>query len=126
VVAINFMRHFEPLILSGTKVHTLRDKPRADVGDTLQLYTGQRTKKCRLIKQVTCTVVVPVEYWAGGTSWCVDNRHFPANSLDQLAVGDGFSDFKEMLHWFMFNKGPQWSGYLIAWGSAPYLPTTKE
>lgn len=62
MVAINFMSQFAPMIESGTKIHTLRDKARCKVGDTLQLYTGQ----------------------------CA-------------------------------NKGPQWSGYLIAWGHAPYL-----
>ena len=120
MVAFNFMSQFEAPILTGTKIHTLRDKSRAKVGDTLQLYTGQRTKTCRLIKKVVCTAVVPVEFIAD-YDWKLDGKWINPIYLEPFAMNDGFSNADELFTWFLDNKGPQWSGYLIAWGDAPYL-----
>jgi hypothetical protein len=125
MVAINFMPQFESLILDGSKVHTLRDNPRAQVGDTLQLYTGQRTKKCRLIKTVKCTAVVPVRFGAP-MLWSIGGRDLDGYEIERFAKGDGFPCNDDMDHWFQTNKPMPWFGWLIAWAPTPYLPPTPK
>ena len=55
----NFKKRFVPMILAGTKTHTIRelrahpDKP----GNTLHLYTGLRQKGARLLMRVPCVKV---------------------------------------------------------------------
>jgi hypothetical protein len=126
MVAFNFMRHFEPLLLDGTKIHTLRDTARANVGDTLQLFTGQRTKKCRLIKVEKCTAVLPVRF-GGAMLWSIDGRDLYDYEIEKFAKGDGFSCNDEMDNWFLeAKKILPWHGFLIAWGEASYMPIKKE
>ncbi len=58
----NFKQQFVPLILNGSKQHTIRaerkhvDKP----GDTMHLYTGLRQKGARLLMRVPCVLVEPI------------------------------------------------------------------
>lgn len=49
--AYNFMKQFVPMVENGSKPHTMRSirKNPAKPGDTLSLYTDQRTKRARLI-----------------------------------------------------------------------------
>ena len=132
MVAINFMKQFVPKIEDGTKIHTLRDKARCKVGDKLQLYYGQRTKQCRLIKEVVCTAVVPVEFIVTRefdvpkAHWTINGKKLSSFDCADLAFGEGFEVQSLMRDWFWINKGPQWSGYLIAWGAAMYLPKQKN
>ena len=52
MVAYSLKPRFIPPILSGAKRQTIRAISRrrhAIPGETLQLYTGMRTKQCRLI-----------------------------------------------------------------------------
>ena len=127
MTAINFMPQFEKPILDGTKIHTLRNTARAKVGDKLQLYTGQRTKACRLIKEVVCTATIRVKFEIDCFNmfpWILDRE-----GLEIFARNDGFDDYSKMLDWFCDNKKQPWAGCVIAWGDAPYLadaPTEKE
>lgn len=48
--AYNFQKQFAPLVESGQKRQTIRaigKRRHARPGESLQLYTGQRTKACR-------------------------------------------------------------------------------
>lgn len=56
MVAYSFKRRFAEPILAGAKRQTIRaDRRRhARPGEELQLYTGMRTKSCRLIARRTC------------------------------------------------------------------------
>jgi hypothetical protein len=58
MVAYSFKDRFGALIENGTKTHTFRvvtpGRRHAKVGDELQLYTGMRTKACRLRKRTEC------------------------------------------------------------------------
>ena len=49
MVAFNFKKGFVPDITHGIKCSTIRQTKRCNVGDVMQLYTGQRTKHCQKI-----------------------------------------------------------------------------
>jgi len=57
MVAFNFTKAFVDKVASGEKSATMRPTKRAKVGDTLQLYTGLRTRHTKLIKLAKCTDV---------------------------------------------------------------------
>lgn len=114
--AFNFMAEFVPLIVSGQKVQTIRQKQRAKPGDPLQLYTGQRTKACRKILAVDpiCTVVdyvsIRPEYITLGDT----RKH--ADDADAFAVRDGFEGYDDMVEFFRETYGsPYFQGYVHCW-----------
>lgn len=58
MVAFNFKSQWASLVADGIKRQTVRAGLRAAVGDTLQHYTGQRTKACRKLRADTACVGV--------------------------------------------------------------------
>jgi hypothetical protein len=65
MVAYSFNRRFVPAIEAGLKRQTIRSHRRrhARVGEALQLYTGMRTKACRLIRDdVVCVRLDEVRF----------------------------------------------------------------
>lgn len=63
--AYNFQGQFVPYIEDESKPHTVRaDRKDGKVpkpGDTLYLYTGMRTKKCRKIGEAICFLVQKIK-----------------------------------------------------------------
>jgi len=59
MVAYSFKAQFREPILAGTKRQTIRaDRKRhARLGEALQLYTGMRTRQCKLIGRATCNAL---------------------------------------------------------------------
>jgi hypothetical protein len=106
MVAINFQTEFSDDIESGKKCQTIRQKARCKPGDKLQLYTGQRTKKCRKLMDAICTevhkIVMPLR----------DNKCIS----DAFARADGFESSAAMQEWF-HNRYKTWifEGFLIKW-----------
>lgn len=62
MAAINFKEEFAPDVEFGSKRQTIRKVRKNPIvaGEELKLYTGQRTKKCRLLKVARCTRVIPI------------------------------------------------------------------
>lgn len=62
MVAYSFRARFVVPIEAGTKRQTIRAprKRHAKPGEEMQLYTGMRTRACRLIRLATCLSVWPV------------------------------------------------------------------
>ncbi len=60
--AYSFKEQFVPMVLNGSKPHTLRNyrKNRAKVGDKLYLYFGMRTKWCKKLREEICTATYGV------------------------------------------------------------------
>jgi len=54
MVAFNFKFVHADKVEDGAKCATIRPSRRAKPGDTLQLYTGLRTRKTRLLKVARC------------------------------------------------------------------------
>jgi hypothetical protein len=61
--ALNFRPQFADLVSSGQKTQTIRQvrKCPIKVGDTLWLYTGMRTKQCRLLADAVVTDVQGIQ-----------------------------------------------------------------
>lgn len=117
MVAFNFSPEFAEAVASGEKRQTIRQTRRAKPGDALQLYTGQRTKACRKLRDAICEsvdyVAIRPDYLTVG-----DKRKHPAD-IDEFARLDGFENYRAMVSWFERKYGsPYFIGYVHRW-SAP-------
>ena len=122
MVAYSFKQQFVAPILSGTKAQTIRaDRKRhAREGEELQLYTGMRTKQCRLIGRSTCLGAVPVTIDLPANSVRVGGAIYQGwKSLDAFALQDGFDGWLSMREFWRENHSntPVFSGILIRWCS---------
>lgn len=134
MVAYSFKKQFAGPILSGTKAQTIRaeraGKSRhARPGEMVQLYTGMRTRYCRLLGTAKCLEVTPVRLTfyrqhGPGNFW-IGNRHLSCAEMESFARADGFgsSGFAvlEMTE-FWFDTHPpdqgddiDFRGVLIGW-----------
>ena len=128
MVAYNFKKRFAEAVESGRKRQTIRaGAPRCKVGDALQLYTGQRTKGCRKLRDAVCKQVrrisileaydsdeqtVPGEWKIvldGKWNWTTD-CHSHA-----LARCDGFEDAYALCKWFEAQHGLPFNGHVVNW-----------
>lgn len=157
MVAYSFRKPFAPKIEDGSKHHTLRGPRRrhAREGETLQLYTGMRTKACRLVATKTCTQVCGVRLDFGwreapvvvfaiaelaslglgrpadgpGGAPCRVGPMAPVVDVQAFARADGFPSFGAMARWWWtMHRTRRWNGFLVNWGE-PYslsLPARSE
>jgi hypothetical protein len=100
--AYSFKVQFVKLIEEGAKVHTIRRmrKNPTKPGQLLWLYTGMRTKKCRLIMDAVCTSVVPVKIYPKLGRVVLNGRMLSLDETLRLAVRDGFSNHMEFFEFF--------------------------
>lgn len=99
--AYNFQGRFVEAILEGTKRQTIRPRRKRATrsGDVLQLYTGMRTKHCRLLRVADCTSVVPVQVLRG--TGIVLNGKFLSDAETVMFAGrDGFPDVYDFFDFF--------------------------
>lgn len=116
MVAFNFSPEHAPKVESGEKNQTIRRTARGKVGDRCQLYTGQRTKACRKLRQddppllhVTPCHIRPEGFVVGNTAGVPKGK-------DAFARADGFKNYKAMVAWFQARYGsPFFIGYLHVW-----------
>ncbi len=111
MAAFNFMERFVPLIESGKKISTIRKSKRGAVGRKMQLYVGQRTPGCRLIKEVTCTAIYEFSINDHGLVSC---KHPDAGYLWRQ---EGFDNREEFLDFFQDNYGFPFYGFLHEWSA---------
>jgi hypothetical protein len=100
--ALNFQKQFADKVQQGEKTRTIRaagKRAAPSVGQSLKLYTGMRTKVCRLLKEVTCTNVSTVLFWSKSTV-IVNKIPLYNEAVDQFAQLDGFKDYAEMYKFF--------------------------
>jgi hypothetical protein len=121
MVAYSFKKHFATPILEGSKAQTIRaDRKRhARAGETLQLYTGMRTKHCRLVGTAICAAVQPVTIDFRVEAIAVAGRPLikTGKGLDKFARQDGFADWAALRAFWEAEHGAigSWSGILICW-----------
>ena len=122
MVDIDFSAEFARAVEDGDRRQTIRKTARCKPGDTLKLYTGMRTRSCRLLGEARCTGVRRVELRS--TEMFLDGRRLFASlvSRDQLdptdnefAEADGFPGFMEMAAWFDRKYGLPFEGVAIEW-----------
>ena len=110
----NFRSRFVPLILNGSKTHTIRgDRKRADKpGNTMHLYTGLRQKGARLLMRVPCIRVEPIFIDVERRVFLGEEQLSP-DECEAMAVRDGFSSFPDMM---MFWEGRlPFHGHVYHW-----------
>jgi hypothetical protein len=100
--AYNFQKQFVPMILDGSKHHTVRPRRKRPTvpGDKLMLYTGMRTKQCELIAISQCASVVPIQIFPESGDIVLDGRRFTEQNISMFAAHDGFDDPREFFRFF--------------------------
>lgn len=114
MVAFNFSPEFAEAVASGEKCQTVRKTARAKKGTILQLYTGQRTKKCRLLREAECLYVDYVHISPFGLTVGDTERH--EGNAEAFAHRDGFQSYAAMVDWFTKKYGQtHFVGYVHRW-----------
>jgi uncharacterized protein YqfB (UPF0267 family) len=113
--ALNFKKQFAALVESGKKRQSIRaTRKRPFVpGDTLYLYTGMRTKNCRLLKVAVAVDVHVVAITLHKTT--IDGINLEHGGLRAVAAADGFSCVSDFMEFFINTHGLPFSGQLIRW-----------
>jgi hypothetical protein len=124
VVAYSFRKQFALPILDGSKRQTIRServRGHAKPGDRVQLYTGMRTRYCRLLGTAFCASASQITIdFAGQHIRYQFGRGvttvFPGG-LDAFANNDGFADWAAMhAFWTKHHPGLEvFDGVLIRW-----------
>lgn len=115
MTAFSFKPVFVPKILSGEKLSTIRSTRRCNVGDTMQLYTGLRTKKCKKLIDVVCIGIAPItinklEIWRiSKTEGNV--RPSPLFFHEQ----EGFKNTQDFIEFFREEYDLPYKGWIHAW-----------
>lgn len=115
MVAINFAGQFATDVEKKIKRQTIRAKARCVPGDALQLYTGQRTARCRKLRNAICSAVIPVSIYE---EYVVvhGNKIDDKNELEKFAQADGFKTFRDLVGWFsVTDQGLPFYGLMIKW-----------
>lgn len=121
--AYNFLKCYAADVESGKKRCTIRRKGKRKPpvkGDEIKLFTGQRTKFCRLLGKGICTAVTPViitningqpEFFTGVANEWIEA---PADEVEKLALADGFESAEKFFAFFLSDTS-EFIGHLIEW-----------
>lgn len=121
MVAYSFNPRFVAPILSGSKRQTIRAprKRHAHAGEALQLYTGMRTRHCRLIGRATCLFIdsITIDAARGRIFTGVGDPLHRHISLDVFAREDGFDDWTDFRAFFTHAhpEAPVFAGVIVRW-----------
>ena len=138
--ALNFQPQFAPLIAERRKPHSIRAMRLRPIltDDPIYLYTGMRTKACRLIGTARCAGILKLEIDVDdrqirviGVDWgqqpyarAIPNP-YPLGKLDRtqeanLIYDDGFDSADDFYAFFRRSpatKQGTFEGHLIIWGN---------
>ena len=130
--ALNFQARFAALVASGKKKQTIRATRKRPIkaGDTLYLFSGQRTKHSRRLAVGICTETFPVVIAYGqrigkdlvtsrmpqicGVGECGTYYLHDADQSD-IARRDGFNGVDDLVDWFEETHGLPFLGQVIRW-----------
>lgn len=122
MVAFNFMARFASSVEDGTKRQTIRaaGKRRPPIlGEQLQLYTGMRSRDCRLLRSAPCLQVhkIAMELATRRVRIQLGDvvRELDTDEINQLAKDDGFASSDLFFAYFTETHGETFGGYLIKW-----------
>jgi len=115
---LGFKERFKELILSGEKIHTIREDStdRWRKGMKIHFATGIRTTNYNCFKEGECINTQKIEFkWKSvnvgkpSEDWevtiLIDNIMLnDINTINELAKNDGFKDIKEFLEWEGWHK----------------------
>lgn len=113
-----FQPQFEPMIVSGRKVHTIRPKRKVPLRPgqplSLRVWTSkpyrspQREFHASTVKKVSPIVVTHLTALLDGVQLVGEER-------EGLAYHDGFESWQKMADWFASTHGLPFTGELIYW-----------
>lgn len=122
MVAYSFQPQFVAPILSGRKCQTVRahgKRRHARVGERLQIYTGMRTRSCRLQGVAECNAVEGIEMRLTEAPVVIVGAisHRDRVALDVFAQLDGFEHWNALVaFWRKHHPGVDvFDGVLIGW-----------
>lgn len=137
-MVLGFKKQFVDKILSGSKIHTIREDPknRWKWPNVIHFATGVRTKNYHQFKEGQCKSVQEIQmFWyrrdfetifrvyIDGKSFgtIVINKGHEDNpiitgDLEALALNDGFDSLEEFMKWFK----DDFKGKLIHWTDKKY------
>lgn len=117
MVAFNFKKDFVPKILAGDKCSTIRSQKRCKVGQSMHLFTGQRTKACQRLLTTKCigggAITIDQHSWA---ITCSEGTLRPTGKT--LHGQEGFPNLQAMIDFFDKQYGLPYTGYIHVWQPA--------
>ena len=119
--ALNFKKRFAPDVAFFRKRQTIRaerkDGRNPRPGDTLYLFTGQRTKYCQRLGTAICKSVEEIVIWPNSKRdiIVIAGKLLNNKEKEKLAVDDGFHDFQEFMDFFHKEHDLPLCGLLIKW-----------
>jgi len=127
VVALNFIKQFADDVESGKRTQTIRKhgkRAAAAVGSIIKLYTGMRTKQCRLLgsgRVLRCQPII-IRPWVDevllhdweSDLWVIFDSD---KSLSTFASKDGFESTRAFFEYFetVADDDKSFRGNLIEW-----------
>lgn len=122
MVAYNFQARFADPIKRGEKSHTIRKNGKrrhAKPGESLQLYTGMRTRSCsKIVKHdPVCVFCKTIHIHVGeSTIHGVFIEGQPVIDPEAFAIADGFKSLADMhAFWLDFHGVGIFQGSMIGW-----------
>ena len=121
--AYNFKKEFVPRILDGSKPHTIRGRRKRPtrVGDVLYLFTGLRTKQCRMFAISECVKVERIAIYPDSQMIGVNYAWLNYIQISELAVRDGFANARDFFKFFEDHYDLPMSDFEIIWWSVDLL-----
>lgn len=119
---LSFKKEFEPLITSGSKIHTIReDKPNRWKKDRcIHFATGVRTKHYNQFKKGVCVSVQDIEVLPSKNvdefTIYIDGNRACLTQMVTLAKNDGFKNLHEFSRFFKDGV----KGKIIHWTNHNY------
>lgn len=131
IMILSFKKEFVPLILNGTKIHTIREDKknrwsnayivRPTMIKRIHMATGVRTKNYKCFKDTFFHLGsqhIAIRHEKDKTIVSIDNKIVPNSIVLLLSLNDGFKTMDDFFAWF--NK--DFSGKIIHWTPFRYCP----
>lgn len=99
-------------------IRAIGKRRHARPGETLQLYSGMRTKQCFKIGEARCKAVrrIRIDVREHSMPTSIEGQHIGGGRLRDFAQADGFAHAEDMLAFWKENHGlGVFDGILIEW-----------
>lgn len=112
---INYKKELERALVSGVKLHTIRQKPIA-VGTMINhiVYPYHKERRCVLSNFCKSTQMITIE--PSSRTIKVDGRELSKVDIERVSKNDGFETMNDF--WTFFNEPYQ--GMIIHWTDTKY------
>jgi hypothetical protein len=122
-MTLGFKPEFVPLILNGTKIHTIRAGQRWAVGQAIHFCTSEPQGELRRFRPdgvVRAVQTIRITKEDGAGVFTIDGRPLPGPELAELARRDGFDSSALLLRFFTDSYELPFEGQLIHWTDLRY------